>query len=162
MAQFFGYEFKRKADKEQNASFAPPAVTDGEIINDQGVYGAFNAFSMQLGLDDITDENAIIKKCRDISTTSDVDQAISEIVSEAIVFDPGKKVAQLAFSENFDELYNEKLKKILTEEFEVVYRLFDMNNKAQDHFKTWYVDGRLCFHAIVDAASPKDGIKEIR
>lgn len=162
MAQFFGYEFKRKSDKEEVSSFAPPANNDGEIINENGIYGAFNAFSMQLGQDDITDENAIIKKCREISTTSDVDQAISEIVSEAIVFDPGSKVAQLAFSETFDELYNEKLKNILKEEFEHVYKLFDMSNKAQDHFKTWYVDGRLCFHAMIDQASPKDGIKEIR
>jgi hypothetical protein len=51
---------------------------------------------------------------------------------------------------------------MIIEEFNNIVDLLEFNQHAYEIFKKWYVDGRLLYHAMIDEAKPRDGIKELR
>ena len=57
---------------------------------------------------------------------------------------------------------NDRVKKVLNDEFEEVLRLLEFNDLSYDVFRRWYVDGRLYYHAIIDEENPDKGIIELR
>jgi hypothetical protein len=57
---------------------------------------------------------------------------------------------------------SDKIKKLITEEFQTVIELLNMNWQGHDIFRRWYIDGRLYFHKIIDEKNPKAGIIELR
>jgi hypothetical protein len=94
-----------------------------------------------------------------MSQHPEIDEAIDNIVNEAIVNEPETKVVELVL----DDLEQpDRIKKMLQDEFDGVLRLLEFNDLSYEVFKRWYVDGRLYYHAIVDEAQPKTGITELR
>ena len=64
---------------------------------------------------------------------------------------------------NLDKLKQpESIKKKIVEEFNVVQKMLNFSNLADDLFKRWYIDGRIYFHVIVNDKNPKEGIQELR
>lgn len=57
---------------------------------------------------------------------------------------------------------SDNIKEKIQEEFSDVYDMLQFDHKGHDIFKTWYVDGRLYYHLILDPANPKEGIQELR
>jgi len=100
----------------------------------------------------------LVKEYRDIAQYPEIDEAISEIVNESIVFDDDDVVT---LSINTDEI-NEKLKEGIIEEFKNVSSMLDFNNKGDEIFRQWYVDGRLYLHGVLDLKKPKEGIQDIK
>ena len=49
----------------------------------------------------------------------------------------------------------DRIKKMMTEEFEHVINMLNMNWYGHDIFRRWYVDGRLYYHKIIDERIPK-------
>jgi hypothetical protein len=104
-------------------------------------------------------EEALIKRYRDISMMADVDTAIEDIVNDSIANLDDEKPIKV----NTDYIkQSATVKKAITDEFDNVLKLFDFNNRAQDYFRRWYVDGRIYFHKVIDTAKPKQGITDIR
>jgi hypothetical protein len=159
MAEFFGFEIKRKGNKKDDfenkgKSFVPPADESGGVITVGGHYSHY----LDLSAEQLTDDSAQIKKYREISSVPECDQAISDIITGAIVGDTSEPVTL-----NLDDLeLSDKIKKIFYEEFENVLSMLGFNNWGHEIFRKWYVDGRIYYHIIIDEKNPKKGILELR
>lgn len=149
----FGFQIKKKV--EQNWSVVPPVSDDGSTV------GNTNSSYYGLALDlegSVKNENDLIRRYREVSSYSDCDSAIEDIVSEAIVADSNKGVISIELE---DLQAYDKLKDIIRNEFDAILKLFDFEEKCHDIFRQWYVDGRLFYNVILDP-NPKNGILELR
>lgn len=155
----FGFEIKRK--KDESPESIPSVVTadqqDGAVVvgaDCSGYYGyAFNP------LGEVKTENDLLRRYREIAAFPEVDEAINNIVDEAIVFDDSKFPVEL-------NLENTKLpdsiKKKFNEEFENILHLLEFDIKGHDIFRQWYIDGKTYFHVVFDGDNYKQGIADIR
>ena len=153
MAEFFGFEIKRK-EKELGA-VTPPATDDGTYdISGGGFYSTI------LDTDGRSrTEDDLIRRYRDIAIQPECDSAIEDIVSEAIASDEKDMCVSIAL----DNLQvSATIKKRIKEEFERILQLLDFNNKAHDIFRRWYVDGRIFYHKVIDSQNPRKGIQQLR
>ena len=153
--ELFGFEISRKKSPATQRSFVAPSE-DGAIdsIRAGGYYGTY--FDVE-GV--ANTEEQLVKRYRDISMMSDVDMAIEDIVNDSISnLDDEKPVVV----DTDDIQMSATVKKAIQDEFDNVLRLFDFNNRAQDYFRRWYIDGRIYFHKIIDTSKPKQGIQDIR
>jgi len=152
----FGYTFTKKKPEPKGAqSFVVPQDDDGATsINATGFYGTY------LDIDAAAkSENDLINRYRDIALYPDCDQAIEDIVSEAVAAEDDEPVVRI----NLDKTeLSANIKKAIEEEFDNVLTLLDFNSKSHDIFKRWYIDGRVYYHKIVDVTKAKQGIQELR
>jgi hypothetical protein len=161
----FGFSLsKKKKDPVLNnddpVSFVPPMDQDGTtVIASSGGAGYYGQF-VDIDGTTITNERDLILKYRAAATQPECDSAISDIVNAAIVSDDNSAPVSLILDELDD--FNESIKKKITEEFENVVSLLNFNEKGQEYFRRWYVDGRMYFHIIPNQKNPKNGIEEIR
>jgi hypothetical protein len=154
MAELFGFEFKRKKPDPLAPSFVPQETDDGAmVITATGGYGTY------VDLDGtVRSEAELVTKYREMSIHPEVDVAIDEIVNHSINIDEQKPVTIV-----LDDLQvNDKIKKIISNEFDNILKLLGFNQHGYDIFRRWYIDGRLYYHVIIDPASPDQGIKELR
>ena len=156
MAEFFGFEIKRKSEEPIRPSFVPNTDEDGTgVITTGGHFGAY----LDLDGDKAKNEVDLIFKYRDIASQPECDAAIEDIINESIVGDNDEAPVNLIL----DQLeISDKIKESVKNEFETILRLLNFNAYAHDIFRKWYVDGRLPYHIIIDDKSPKNGIKELR
>ena len=157
MAEFFGFEIKRKGGEEPiRPSFVPNTDEDGAgVIQAGGHFGAY----VDLDGDKAKSEIDLIYKYRDVATQPECDAAIDDIVNEAIVGDHDDTPVRLVLDEVET---SDSIKEAVTEEFKTVLKLLNFNAYAHDIFRRWYVDGRLPYHIIIDKDKTKGGIKELR
>jgi hypothetical protein len=156
--RLLGFSIKGKPTDKENQnqkSFVLPDSDDGSILVDgHGHYGYF--------LDtDVTqrNESELLDQYRSVARNPEAETAIEDILNEAIVEEPGKPIISIVT----DNIKGEaKLKKLITEEFHNILQLLDFQNNAHEIFKTWYVDGRLFYHKIVNRDDISEGIQEVR
>lgn len=153
--EFFGFELKKKKDDILDSVVAPPIDDGSTLVASQAGY-----YAQTLNTDtQITTENDLLKKYREIAGFTEVDAAIEDIVNEAIVVEDSDPVVQL----NLEELkLSDSIKKKIHDEFDNVLSLLGFHVKGHDIFKSWYVDGKIHYQLLLDEASPKSGIKELR
>ena len=156
MAEFFGFEIKRKANEPIRPSFVPNTDEDGTgVITTGGHFGAY----LDLDGDKAKNEVDLILKYRDIAAQPECDAAIEDITNESIVGNHDESPIQIIL----DKLeISDKIKDTIRFEFEEVLQLLNFNSYAHDIFRKWYVDGRLPYHVIIDGKNQKAGIKELR
>ena len=157
MAEFFGFEIKRKGSAEPvRPSFVPRTDEDGAgVIQAGGHFGAY----LDLDGDKAKNDIDLILKYRDIAAQPECDAAIEDIINESIVGDHDNVPLNLVL----DEVdVSNKIKKNVQAEFDKVLQLLNFNSYAHDIYRRWYVDGRLPYHIIIDPKNPKAGIKELR
>ncbi len=160
--KLFGFEIKRDSDEEAGGhtpvSFAEPQNDDGAITVSGGAMGGF--YSTILDLEGTAKtESELVTKYRGLAHNPEINQAIDEIVNEAINVDTQDKVVDLVL-DNTD--LPDKVKDKLVEEFENVLSLLDFSNQAYDIFSKFYVDGRVNYHVIIDNDNISEGIRELR
>ncbi len=157
MAELFGFEIKKKKKKdnfEKGRSFVPPTDQGGGVVTAGGHFSQY----LDLSAEQLNDDAAQIRKYREIATVPECDQAITDIVSEAIIADTADPITL-----NMDALeQSDKIKKIFKEEFDNVLTLLSFNHYGHELFRKWYVDGRIYYHIIIDEKNPKKGILELR
>jgi hypothetical protein len=163
----FGFAFNKRAtessgafggltgDGPSNASFVAPENYDGTSVFETGgfmssVYDFAGSF---------IDENALTRQYRSMALYPEVDMAIEDIVTQAIVFDTQNSAVRLNL-DNTDLSDNIKGKVQL--EFDKVTKLLDFSNKGYDIFRRWYVDGKVYYQCIIDTDHPERGIQELR
>ena len=153
MAEFFGFEIKRK-EKELGA-VTPPATDDGTYdISGGGFYSTI------LDTDGRSrTEDDLIRRYRDIAIQPECDSAIEDIVSEAIASDERDMCVSISLN---NLKYSQNIKNKIREEFENVLKLLDFDTKAHDIFRRWYVDGRIFYHKVIDSDNPRQGIQSVR
>jgi len=153
--RLFGFEIKRQDKEPEPQSFAPPQEDDGAVIVAAGgVYGTYVDLEGSAKT-----EAELVTKYRDMTNQPEVDQAVDDIVNEAIVSEPEVETVSL----NLDKTNTSpNIKKLIIEEFENIKKLLNFDNQAFDIFRRYYVDGRLYYHAIIDDKKPELGLKELR
>ena len=88
----------------------------------------------------------------------EVDAALEDIVNEAIV---GTDDAPIEVQ--LDKLeVSDKIKNLMTEEFNNILQMLKFNELGHDIFKRWYIDGRIVYHLVVNESNVKTGIADIR
>ena len=158
MADLFGFSITRsKNEKATSQDFTLPSVDDGS----QTVIGGGGHIGHYLDIEGkIKDEADLIRRYREVAIQPECDQAIEDIVNEAIVSDEIEPPVRL----NLDRVktFSLDLKKKIQNEFDEVLRLLEFEEKGHDIFRRWYVDGRMFYHKVIDPQTPKNGIKELR
>lgn len=153
----FGFEIKRKKEKEQKGAIVAPASDDGSTVMTSSTSGYYGLTVDIEGV--IKNENDLIRRYRQISQYSDCDSAIEDIVNEAITANHDEAPVDIVLD---DVELSDNIKKVIREEFTQVMRLYKFNEKGHDMFRSWYIDGRLYYHILLDPQNVKKGIQELR
>ena len=155
MAEFFGFEFRKKVKEEELPSFTPPSNTDDGAV----VVSAGGAFGTYVDLDGtVRSEAELVTKYREMSLQPECDAAIDEIINESIAIDEEHVVTI-----NLDDLkIADNIKKMITDEFNYCLNLLEFNKYAYEIYRRWYIDGRLYYHVVINDKMPNEGIKELR
>lgn len=157
----FGFEIKRKnkqKEEEKLPSIVPPTDDDGAgyVTASGHHYGYY--VDMDGGAN-AKDNLQLIRKYRGVAQHPEVDMAIEEIVNETIVTGDNKKSVEVAV-DNLE--VSESVKKKIQEEFNNIYGMLNFGDLGHDIFRSWYIDGRIYHHLIVDPNNERSGIQEIR
>jgi len=158
--KLFGFKIRRAKNRqaEKLRSIVPPADEDGAGY----VTAAGAHYGMYVNIDGDNhskDNLQNIRQYRAVATHPEVDMAIEDIVNESIASEDESPVElQL---DNIEGL-SDALKKAITEEFDEICSMLNMQEQGHDIFRRWYVDGRLYHHLVVDENNLKAGIQEIR
>lgn len=167
--EFFGLELKRKKPEEpktrEEKTFIAPMKDDGAIeIETRGEQGAVaggvvvsNAFTSASG-SSLTDHQQRILKYRQMANNPEVDEAIENIVNDAITIDEESGPVEIRLD---DVELSDSIKKKIQEEFEAFLRMIDFKNKGYDYFREWYIDSVINFQ-MIPHAKITNGIKEVR
>jgi hypothetical protein len=157
--ELFGFEIKKKgADVVEIPSFSPVESDDGALtVSAGGAYGTY------LDLEGSSKNEAeIVAKYREMSLQPECEQAIDEIVNEAIVKDGNKAIVDINLDDLDDINVPDRIKKLITDEWNNVSELFNFNNYGYEIFRRWFIDGRMYYHVMIDETNPRLGIQEMR
>jgi hypothetical protein len=159
--KLFGFTLGNKdivqVQAPEQPSFALPteAMDDGAVtITSNPYYGTYVDLEGA-----VRNELELITRYREMANHPELEQAIDDIVNEAITHDVSGRTVDIVL----DKLKQpDAVKRKITEEFENVLKLLNFGNLADDLFKRWYIDGRIYYHVVVDEKKPKEGIQELR
>ena len=159
--QAFGFELKRvqkmKDENDKTPSIVPKIDEDGAgYVTASGSY-----FGQYIDMDGgaAKDNAELIKKYRAVAEHPECDAAIEDIINETIV----SSELESSVSINLDKIEaGDKIKKTITEEFENITSMLNVEEHGHDMFRSWYVDGRIYHHLVVNESNLKSGIQEIR
>ena len=157
--KLFGFELRRTQTqkKEKLPSIVPPTDDDGAgyVTAAAGHYGQY----VNMEGDQSKDNHQLILRYRGVATHPEVDMAIEEIVNESITASELTSNVELSLE---DVEAPDKIKDQIQEEFENVVSMLRFNDNGHDIFRSWYVDGRIYHHLLVNESNLKAGIQEIR
>jgi hypothetical protein len=154
MSQLFGFSIKSKAEELKGQSPIPPSADDAVTTVAGGYFGSY------VDIDGVArNEFDLIRRYRDMSMHPEVDSAIDEIVNEAINSSLDDSPVAIELS-NLN--VSESIKNKIREEFSYLLRLLHFDTRAHEIFRTWYIDGRIYYHKVIDLSNPKAGILELR
>lgn len=151
-----GWKIDGEKENKSLQTFSPKETDDGALtVTDAG--GAYGLFLDMEGA--AKNEAELIGRYRDMSMYPEVESAIDDIVNEVITNDPDEPQVKIVL----DELeISDRVKQVIEDEFENVLKLLEFNKKSYEIFKTWYIDGRIYYHLIIDTTKPQEGIQELR
>ena len=159
--KLFGFELKKATksdtDLQKLPSIVPPTDDDGAgYVSASGShYGQY----LNMDGDGSKDNHQLILRYRGVAMQPEVDMAIEEIVNEAICHSADEQNVDITLDKVEAP---DNIKKQIKEEFDNIVSMLDFNNLGHDIFRSWYVDGRLYHHLLVNEANLKAGIQEIR
>ena len=155
--QIFGFEIKKKKEEKELGSVVSPASDDGSTVISSS---AASYYGLAIDLEGtVKNENDLIKRYREVAQYPDCDAAIEDIVNEAIVAEDDVPPVALIMD---DLKLSESIKTKFRDEFANILKLYKFDAKGHDIFRSWYVDGRLYYHILIDENKVKDGIVELR
>jgi len=153
MSQLFGFQINRK-EGQKGQSPVPPNADEAIAVAAGGYYGTYVDTDNQA-----RNEFEMIRRYRDMALHPEVDSAVDEVVNEFIVSDAYDTPVEV----NLDNLdAGMSIKKKVRDEFEYIKRLLNFDNRAHEIVRSWYIDGRLYYHKVIDLDNPKKGITELR
>jgi hypothetical protein len=159
----FGFEITRSKKSIQNddnlPSIVPPTEEEGSgLVTAAGAHLG-HYIDVDGGAANSKDNRALINSYRGISQHPEIDTAVEEIVNEAIIVGDNKSTVEI----NLEDIQiSASLKKKITLEFDHINNMLNFNAMGHDIFRSWYVDGRIFHHLVLDPKKPKEGIKEMR
>ena len=153
MSQLFGFQINRK-EGQKGQSPVPPNADEAIAVAAGGYYGTYVDTENQA-----RNEFEMIRRYRDMALHPEVDSAVDEVVNEFVVSDSHDTPVEV----NLDNLdAGMSIKRKIRDEFEYIKRLLNFDNRAHEIVRSWYIDGRLFYHKVIDLENPKKGITELR
>ncbi|HET8685125.1 MAG TPA: portal protein [Methanosarcina sp.] len=156
----FGFRIRDANTEVKNETFIAPTQRDGaieKVSSGAGFYGYNFGFDFQPKT-----EVELINKYRQIQNLPEVDTAVEDIVSEAVVVEQfDEDVVEININAEENEI-PENVKEIICEEFKNLLSITEFSSKGHDLFRQWYVDGRLSFHLVANEADLSEGIIDVR
>jgi len=124
----FGFSISRDKTENDNAtqqSFTPQTNDDGALtITSAAYYGTY------VDLDGTSkNEVELISRYREMAMQPEIESAIDDIVNEAICQDDDGKIIQIVLD---DLKQPDKIKNSIKAEFNVILKLLNYNNMAQE------------------------------
>jgi len=163
----FGFEINRKKDlsaSKKAPSFVAPINDDGAQIIESSPLGSQFAggqyLSSYIDMEGaIKSEIDLITRYRSMSLIPECDQAIDDIVHEAIATNDLDHPVSI----NLDQTeLSDQIKSIIRDEYEEILAMLRFNHSGMDLFRKWYIDGRCYFHVLTEKGAPKKGIQGLR
>ena len=110
MAEFFGFEIKRASKTSNSQTFTAPTADDGvQTIMGGGHYGTYLDIEGK-----VNNEADLIRRYREVAMQPECDQAIEDVINEAIVIDDNRETIRL----NMHSVpFSTSIKKKIEEEF---------------------------------------------
>ena len=158
--KLFGFEIRRsktQETKDKNLRSIVPKVDEdgaGYVTASGSHYGQY----IDIHGDKSKDNSTLIQKYRGVALHPEVDAAIEDITNESV--SGGDEIA-VKLDLDKTEL-SKKIKNTMQDEFNSILYMLNFAGLGHDIFRSWYVDGRLCYHLIVDEKNEKKGIQDIR
>lgn len=159
--QAFGFELKRVQNKKDEDNKAPSIVPKIDEDGAGYVSASGSYFGQYIDMDGgaAKDNSELIRKYRAIAEHPECDAAIEDIINESVV----SSEMEASVSINLDKVEApEKIKKTITEEFDGILSMLNFEEHGHDMFRSWYIDGRMYHHLVVNESNLKAGIQEIR
>ena len=102
-------------------------------------------------------QNKVIRKYRELLSSSDVDYAVDLIINE-MIFSLDEDVLVLSTSDNISNKVRDKL----TEKFNKIKKVINMKENLYLICRQLYIDGQINLALTYDKSNLKDGIKEFK
>jgi hypothetical protein len=156
MAKLFGFSIDDDTKKSKSiVSPVPPNNEDGvDHFIQSGFYGQY------VDIEGVyRTEYDLIRRYREMALHPECDNAIENVVNEAIVSDLYDSPVEIELS-NLNA--SDRLKQVIREEFKYIKEIMDFDKKSHEIFRNWYIDGRLFYLKVIDQKNPESGIQELR
>ena len=153
MSQLFGFQINRK-EGQKGQSPVPPSADEPVSIAAGGYFGTYVDTDATA-----RNEFELIKRYRDMSLHPEVDSAVDEIVNEFVVSDASDSCVEVDLN-NLE--VGAGVKKKVRDEFDKIKQMLNFDNRAHEIVRSWYIDGKLFYHKVIDLDNPKKGILELR
>jgi hypothetical protein len=153
MSQLFGFQINRK-EGQKGQSPVPPSADEPVSIAAGGYFGTYVDTDATA-----RNEFELIKRYRDMSLHPEVDSAVDEIVNEFVVSDASDSCVEVDLN-NLE--IGSGVKKKIRDEFDKIKQMLNFDNRAHEIVRSWYIDGKLFYHKVIDLDNPKKGILELR
>ena len=125
MSELYGFELRRKRPQPDYPSFAPSKDSDDGAV----VVSAGGAYGTYLDLEGSAKSEAeIVAKYREMSIQPEVEQAIDDIVNEAIVKDGNENVVDINLDGLDDIDVPDNIKNTIIDEWNTVSELLNFQN----------------------------------
>ena len=153
MSQLFGFQINRK-EGQKGQSPVPPSADEPVSVAAGGYFGTYVDTDATA-----RNEYELIRRYRDMSLHPEVDSAVDEIVNEFVVSNNNDTCVNVELS-NLE--VGAGVKKKIRDEFDRIKQMLNFDNRAHEIVRSWYIDGRLFYHKVIDLDNPKKGILELR
>ena len=158
MAKLFGFKLPEPGEGKSSKGIVSPVPPSDEDKSDFYVSSGF--YGQYVDIEGVyKSEQDLVRRYREMCLHPECDSAIEDIVNEAIVSDLNDSPVEI-------ELTNlpasDKLKDIIRQEFKNIKNMMNFDRKCHEIFRTWYIDGRVFYHKVIDLKDPSSGIQEIR
>ena len=157
MAKLFGFKIPDGEDKKSKGVVSPVPPSDedkSDFYVSSGFYGQY------VDIEGVyKNEQDMVRRYREMCLHPECDSAIEDVVNEAIVSDLDDSPVEIELS-NLNA--SDRLKDVIREEFKNIKNLMNFDKKCHEIFRTWYIDGRVFYHKVIDLDNPSEGIQEIR
>jgi len=158
MAKLFGFKLPSAGGSDKNKNVVSPVAPNDEDKSDFYISSGF--YGQYVDIEGVyKNEQDLVRRYREMCLHPEADSAIEDIVNEAIVSDLNDSPVEIELS-NLPA--SDKLKEIIREEFKYIKQLMNFDKKSHEIFRTWYIDGRVYYHKVIDLKRPQDGLQEIR
>ena len=148
--KLFGFELKRAKPESDKKSEKLPSIVPKQDDDGAGYVTASGAhFGQYIDIegDGAKDNAELIKKYRGVAQHPEVDAAIEDIINESISASDLESSVEISLDKVET---SDKIKKIIVEEFDNICAMMSFNDQAHDMFRSWYVDGRVVHHLVVN------------
>ena len=157
MAKLFGFKIPDGEESKSKGVVSPVPPSDedkSDFYVSSGFYGQY------VDIEGVyKNEQDMVRRYREMCLHPECDSAIEDVVNEAIVSDLDDSPVEIELS-NLNA--SDRLKDVIREEFKNIKNLMNFDKKCHEIFRTWYIDGRVFYHKVIDLDNPSDGIQEIR